>query len=196
VRKVWIAGVVLCLALCAFQITKEPLFSVPTNWPKPVYDFSKNPLTSQKVELGRALFYDPLLSINNQISCASCHSPFTAFTHVDHDLSHGIDDRIGTRNSPALMNLAWHKSFMWDGAINHLDMQALAPISHPDEMGEKIESVVKKLQQSKNYPTLFLKAFGDTIITGEHTLKAISQFMLSYFKKTVLPVMQNLCLPI
>jgi cytochrome c peroxidase len=179
VRKVWIAGVVLCLALCAFQITKEPLFSVPTNWPKPVYDFSKNPLTSQKVELGRALFYDPLLSINNQISCASCHSPFTAFTHVDHDLSHGIDDRIGTRNSPALMNLAWHKSFMWDGAINHLDMQALAPISHPDEMGEKIESVVKKLQQSKNYPTLFLKAFGDTIITGEHTLKAISQFMLT-----------------
>jgi cytochrome c peroxidase len=152
---------------------------VPTNWPKPVYDFSKNPLTSQKVELGRALFYDPLLSINNQISCASCHSPFTAFTHVDHDLSHGIDDRIGTRNSPALMNLAWHKSFMWDGAINHLDMQALAPISHPDEMGEKIESVVKKLQQSKNYPTLFLKAFGDTIITGEHTLKAISQFMLT-----------------
>jgi cytochrome c peroxidase len=77
------------------------------------------------------------------------------------------------------MNLAWHKSFMWDGAINHLDMQALAPISHPDEMGEKIESVVKKLQQSKNYPTLFLKAFGDTIITGEHTLKAISQFMLT-----------------
>ena len=169
----------VCLALCAFQITKEPLFSVPITWPKPAYDFSKNPLTQQKVELGRSLFYDPLLSKNNQISCASCHSPFTAFTHVDHDLSHGIDDRIGTRNSPALMNLAWHQSFMWDGAINHLDMQALAPISHPDEMGEKIESVVKKLQQSKHYPTLFYKAFGDSMITGEHTLKAMSQFMLT-----------------
>lgn len=178
-RSVWIISVVVCLALCAFQITKEPLFSVPTTWPKPAYDFSKNPLTQQKVELGRSLFYDPLLSKNNQISCASCHSPFTAFTHVDHDLSHGIDDRIGTRNSPALMNLAWHKSFMWDGAINHLDMQALAPISHPDEMGEKIESVVKKLQQSKHYPTLFYKAFGDSMITGEHTLKAMSQFMLT-----------------
>lgn len=171
--------VVLCFALCAFQISKEPLFSVPTTWPKPAYDFSKNPLTLNKVELGRALFYDPLLSKNNQISCVSCHSPFTAFTHVDHDLSHGIDDRIGTRNSPALMNLAWHKSFMWDGAINHLDMQALAPISHPDEMGEKIESVVKKLQKSKHYPTLFYKAFGDSMITGEHTLKAMSQFMLT-----------------
>ncbi len=178
-RKVWIIGVVLCLVLCAFQINKEPLFSIPTTWPKPAYDFSRNPLTQQKVELGRSLFYDPLLSKNNQISCASCHSPFTAFTHVDHDLSHGIEDRIGTRNSPALMNLAWHQSFMWDGAINHLDMQALAPISHPDEMGEKIESVVKKLQQSKNYPTLFYKAFGDSIVTGEHVLKAMSQFMLT-----------------
>lgn len=220
-RKVWSIGIVLFLVLCAFQITKEPLFSVPTNWPKPVYDFSKNPLKSQKVELGRDLFYDPLLSKNNQISCASCHSPFTAFTHVDHDLSHGIEDRIGTRNSPALMNLAWHQSFMWDGSINHLDMQALAPISHPDEMGEKIESVVLKLQRTKNYPALFLKAFGDSIITGQHTLKAISQFMLTlvssnskydsvmrgqaqftpqqkmvmpYFKKTALLVMQNPCL--
>ncbi len=178
-RKIWIIGILVCLILCAFQISKEPLFSVPTNWPKPAYDFSKNTLTPQKIELGRSLFYDPLLSKNNQISCESCHSPFTAFTHVDHDLSHGIDDRIGTRNSPALMNLAWHTSFMWDGAINHLDMQALAPISHPDEMGENIETLVKKLQHTKNYPQLFYKAFGDSIITGQHTLKALSQFMLT-----------------
>lgn len=178
-KKIWIISIISCVMLCAFQMAKEVLFEVPQNWPKPAYDFSKNPLSSQKVELGRALFYDPVLSKNNQISCASCHSPFTAFTHVDHDLSHGIDDRIGTRNSPALMNLAWHKFFMWDGAINHLDMQALAPISHPDEMGESIESVVLKLQGSKNYRTLFYKAYGDSIITGEHTLKAISQFMLT-----------------
>ena len=178
-KKILSISILLFVALCAFQIAKEPLFSVPVNWPKPAYDFSKNPLSSQKVELGRALFYDPILSKNNMISCASCHSPFTAFTHVDHDLSHGIDDRIGTRNSPALMNLAWHSSFMWDGAINHLDMQALAPISHPDEMGEKIESVVLKLQQLKNYRSLFYKAFGDSLITGEHTLKALSQFMLT-----------------
>ena len=178
-KKIWAICIVTCIVLCAFKISEEQLFTVPPQWLKPAYDFSKNPLSTQKVELGRYLFYDPLLSKNNQISCASCHSPFTAFTHVDHDLSHGIDDRIGTRNSPALMNLAWHQSFMWDGAINHLDMQALAPISHPDEMGETIESVVKKLQHSKNYPSLFQQAFGDSVITGEHTLKAISQFMLT-----------------
>ena len=170
--------VFLTLLVCAFEL-HESLFEVPINWPKPSYDFRKNPLSADKIELGRHLFYDPILSKNNQISCASCHSQYNAFTHVDHDLSHGIDDRIGTRNSPALMNLAWHSSFMWDGAINHLDMQALAPISHPDEMGENIETVVQKLQQSKTYPSLFYKAFKDSTITGEHTLKAISQFMLT-----------------
>lgn len=179
-NRIWkISCLLLILVVCAFQIAKEPLFKAPVNWPKPVYDFNKNPLTADKIELGRHLFYDPTLSKNNQISCASCHSPYTAFTHVDHDLSHGIDDRIGTRNSPALMNLAWYSSFMWDGAINHLDMQALAPISHPDEMGETIESVVKKLQHTTTYPAMFKKAFGDSMITGEHTLKAISQFMLT-----------------
>jgi cytochrome c peroxidase len=125
------------------------------------------------------LFYDPVLSHDNTISCASCHSQYTAFTHVDHALSHGIHDSIGTRNSPALMNLAWHNTFMWDGAINHLDMQALAPISHPAEMGEKIENVVAKLRNTQNYRDLFFNAFGDSTITGEHTLKAISQFMLT-----------------
>jgi cytochrome c peroxidase len=77
------------------------------------------------------------------------------------------------------MNLAWHGSFMWDGAINHLDMQALAPIHNPDEMGEKIENVVEKLNQSDLYPVLFYKAFSDSLITGELILKAIAQFMIT-----------------
>jgi len=169
----------LIFLVFAFVGSKNKLFEAPNNWPKPVYDFTKNPLSAEKIKLGRALFYDPILSKNNTISCASCHSSFNAFTHVDHDLSHGIYDRIGTRNSPTLMNLAWHPSFMWDGAINHLDVQALAPINHPNEMGEKIESVVAKLQKARKYSLLYFKAFGDSIVTGEHTLKAISQFMLT-----------------
>jgi cytochrome c peroxidase len=165
--------------LLAFSFNAKDLFRIPPHWPKPFYDFSKNQLSISKVELGRALFYDPLLSKNNSVSCENCHSPFTAFAHVDHKLSHGIDDRIGTRNAPALMNLAWNTSFMWDGAINHLDMQALAPISHPDEMAETLENVVKKLQASPTYPNLFYKAFNDSNISGEHLLKALSQFMLT-----------------
>ena len=77
------------------------------------------------------------------------------------------------------MNLAWNSSFMWDGAVNHLDMQALAPISNPVEMDESLARVVTKLQHNSLYPKLFYTAFGDSIITGEHLLKAISQFMLT-----------------
>lgn len=171
--------VLIGLLIASFSIKNEYLFIVPQNWPKPHYDFTKNPLSESKIELGRKLFYDPILSRDNKISCASCHSQFNAFTHVDHALSHGIEDKIGTRNSPALMNLAWHKSFMWDGAINHLDMQALAPIGNPLEMDSKIEHVVAKLQKSTIYTKLFYQTFGDSMITGEHTLKAISQFMLT-----------------
>ncbi len=178
-KKAVVLFSIACFVSFAFVIRTQTLFYIPKNWPAPQYNFSKNPLSEAKIELGRKLFYDPILSRNGSISCASCHSQYTAFTHVDHALSHGIDDRVGTRNSPALMNLAWHKTFMWDGAINQLDMQALAPISHPDEMGESIANVVVKLQHSTVYPKLFFGAFNDSIITGEYTLKAISQFLLT-----------------
>lgn len=154
-------------------------FEKPAHFPEPHYDFSKNPLNSEIIELGKKLFYDPILSKDSTISCASCHSPFNAFAHTDHDLSHGIRDQIGFRNAPALFNLAWHSNFMWDGAVNHLDMQALAPISSHTEMDENISNICQKLSRSDNYQKLFNKAFGDSSISGERILKALSQFQLS-----------------
>jgi cytochrome c peroxidase len=158
---------------------EEQTFTQPYHWPKPLYQFKNNKLTKEKILLGRVLFYDPILSKDSSISCNSCHSPFSAFTHVDHALSHGIHDSIGTRNSLTLMNLAWQKHFMWDGAINNLDMQSLAPISHPAEMASNMNEVVVKLNRNKLYKKLFQNAFKDTVATGEHTLKAIAQFMLT-----------------
>jgi cytochrome c peroxidase len=168
------------LIIYAFSISETtPMpFIVPQGWAKPVYDFSKNPLTKQGFELGRHLFYDPILSRDNSISCASCHLQAAGFTHVDHDLSHGIDDRIGTRNSMTIMNVAWSKYFMWDGSINHLDMQPLAPLSNVDEMDEKLSNVLVKLNNSEKYKTLFYKAFGDSMATGQRMLLAFSQFTL------------------
>ncbi|MEZ4886020.1 MAG: cytochrome-c peroxidase [Chitinophagales bacterium] len=167
---------VLCISFSTLHFEE---LQYPSHFPKPQYDFTKNLLTPAKIELGRILFYDPILSKDSTISCASCHSPYNAFAHTDHDLSHGINGEIGTRNAPALFNLAWQKTFMWDGAINHLDMQALAPISHEKEMGESIEAVVGKLQNKPLYPPLFFKAFKDSTLTGEHLLKALSQFQLT-----------------
>ncbi|HNM23918.1 MAG TPA: cytochrome c peroxidase [Saprospiraceae bacterium] len=151
----------------------------PAGWPAPAYDFSRNPLTREGVALGRQLFYDPMLSRDSTVSCSSCHLSYTAFTHVDHALSHGIGDRIGTRNSPALMNLAWSRLLMWDGAVNHLDVQALAPISNPVEMDENIAHVVEKLSRHPRYPALFRAAFGDERVSGERVLKALAQFELT-----------------
>ncbi|MEL1244770.1 cytochrome c peroxidase [Flavobacterium sp. DGU11] len=154
-------------------------FTIPEFWPKPEYNFSKNPLSQEKIQLGRALFYDPLLSADNTISCSSCHSQYNAFAHSDHKLSHGIADQIGTRNAPALQNLAWRSSFMWDGSAHHLDAQALAPLTNPIEMNETIEHIVAKLQRSNKYPKAFYAAFGDSIVTGQRTLQALSQFMVT-----------------
>ena len=164
----------------AFSLLKPtPLyFQIPKGWPKPHYDFSKNPLTEEGFQLGRQLFYDPILSKDSTISCASCHLQATGFTHVDHSLSHGIDGKIGTRNSMTMMNLAWSKTFMWDGGVNHLDVQAINPITSPLEMDETLANVVQKLQKSDKYKSLFFAAFGDENITGQRVLKALSQFEL------------------
>lgn len=163
----------------AFLPDNDSLITRPGHFPEMKYNFSNNIPSPGKIELGRLLFYDPALSKNNSISCASCHSPYNAFAHTDHNLSHGINDRTGTRNAPALFNLAWRTSFMWDGAINHLDMQALAPISNEVEMGETISDVVYKLSQSKFYRNKFIDVYGDTLITGEKILKALSVFQLT-----------------
>lgn len=162
----------------AIKIGTPIYLEIPKGWPKTKYDFSKNPLTEEGFQLGRKLFYDPILSRDSTISCASCHLQATGFTHVDHELSHGIDGKIGTRNSLALMNLAWSDNFMWDGGVNHLDVQPINPITSPVEMDETLANVVFKLQNSDAYPILFEEAFGDSKITGQHLLKALSQFVV------------------
>ncbi len=178
-KKNVLALIAIGFFLLSFQQAQKGLLEIPNLFPKPSYNFKNNPLDSNKIKLGRLLFYDGILSKDNSISCSTCHSPFSAFAHNDHDLSHGIDDKIGVRNAPALFNLAWQSSFMWDGAINHMDMQALAPISSTTEMGENIANVVVKLQKDSFYRNKFYQAYNDSIVTGEHVLKALSQFQLT-----------------
>lgn len=175
------------------QLTTPLYLEVPKNWPEPKYDFKNNPVTEEGFQLGRNLFYDPVLSRDNTISCASCHSQQNGFAHVDHELSHGIEGKMGTRSSMALINLAWNKDFMWDGGVNNLEMQPLNPITNPAEMDEKLENVITKLQDSKKYRVLFAKAFGDEKVTSQRLLKALAQFtvMLSSSNSKYDKVMRN-----
>ncbi|MBO6185819.1 MAG: cytochrome-c peroxidase [Chryseobacterium sp.] len=170
----------VCFLLSVLSYSFQDLSLIyPSYFPKPVYNFKKNPLKKSTVELGRKLFYDPILSRDNTISCSTCHLSNQAFSHAGNHLSKGIEDGIGDRNSPAIFNLAWQKTFMWDGSVVNIDVQALAPINHPKEMGEDINVAVRKLNQSKEYKTLFYKSFGDSLATSERLMKALSQFQLT-----------------
>lgn len=154
-------------------------YDVPANWPAPTYNFEEDPLTKEKIALGRRLFYDPILSYDSTISCSSCHAQYSAFTHVDHNLSHGIYGRIGRRNSPTLFNLAWSGSFMWDGSVAHLTEQARRPICDTNEMDERMDHVTTKLQRSTVYRNLFYNAYQDSTITAEKMMNSIAQFLLT-----------------
>lgn len=176
--------VVSTIVFFAFRKKKsedEVTFVYPSDWPVPTYNFDHNPPTKEGIALGRKLFYDPNLSGDSMVSCASCHLSFTGFTHVDHRLSHGIKDRIGTRNTGALMNLAWQKDFMWDGAIKHLDFQPLAPLLNPNEMDGDLKEIMKYLKGDSAYVVEFKSAFGDSgEVSTPNMLKAFSQFMLQF----------------
>jgi cytochrome c peroxidase len=158
----------------------EPFFGFqkPAHFPEPIYHFNTNTVTKEGFELGRKLFYETLLSADNSVSCGSCHIQTAAFTHHGHTVSHGIFDRLGTRNSPPIMNLAWNSSFMWDGGIADLDLQSVAPITNHLEMDETMPNVLNKLRASATYPVLFQKAYGSNEINTSTFLKALSQFMV------------------
>lgn len=186
VKKIILSFITLIVICAGFiqdeeskMIPKRVEFKVPKGWPEPVYDFSKNPLTEAGIALGKELFYEVQLSKDGTISCGSCHQQFGAFNSYDHPLGHGIENALTTRNAPALFNLAWQKEFMWDGGINHLDLQPLAPITAHNEMGESIENVLVKLKQNKQYKKQFKAAFGDETINTQRLGKALSQFLLT-----------------
>lgn len=150
---------------------------VPEGWPTPVYSFANNPIKEEVFVLGRSLFYDPILSKDNTISCGSCHQQFVAFTQADHQFSHGINDQLGNRNAPALFNMNWFKKFMHDGRINHIEVQPIGPIENPIEMGESFANVLQKLGASTKYRQLFKNAYGTEEVTDTKMLKAMAQFM-------------------
>lgn len=173
--------------------TPTPLqWTKPSYFPDPVYDLSKNPLTVEGVELGKFLFYDGILSRTDNIGCGTCHQQQAAFTHHGHDLSHGVDDKIGTRNAPSVQNMAWNTSFFWDGGVHDLDMVPPVPIQNKVEMDQRVSNVIEKLKKTPvagaakqvDYPKMFKAAFGSDSITADRMMQALSQFMMTMVSAT------------
>lgn len=156
----------------------EPMeIKIPSNFPDPVYNLSVNPVTREGFELGKALFYDARLSQNNTISCGFCHQQPAAFTHHGHDLSHGMNDKLGRRNSLPVQNLLFYRTFFWDGGVHNLDLVPLNPIGNPVEMDEDVETILEKLKNDQRYKDRFKAAFGSEEITSTQFLQALSQFL-------------------
>ncbi len=148
-------------------------FASPAGFPEPVLP-ADNPLTKEGVALGRQLFFDPILSIDSTVACASCHDPAFAFSDPA-PFSEGVAGVTG-RHSMPVMNVAWMTEMFWDGRAASVEAQALQPVENPVEMGESWPNVVKKLQRHPNYPRLFDAAFGDPTVTSERAAMAIAQY--------------------
>ncbi|TWX47188.1 cytochrome-c peroxidase [Colwellia hornerae] len=139
-------------------------FTVPQN----------NPLTQESVLLGRRLFYDPLLSSNNQVSCATCHKQPLAFTD-GLKTSVGVSGKPLAFNSMSLVNLMWGpKHFFWNGRSPSLEDQAIQPIEHLDEMSRNIEDLLVDLNNDDTYRDLFKRAFGE--VSAQGIAKALANF--------------------
>jgi cytochrome c peroxidase len=170
-------AVVFLFSACKQEPLPAPVagWTLPAHFPAARYDFSQNPTTEAGFALGRKLFYDPILSVDSSISCGSCHQQSLAFADGV-AFSRGFQQRLGARNSPALQNLAWYTSFNYDGGINHLDLQPIAPLTDPREHADDLLNIFEKLRQHPDYPAMFEAAFGSRNIQDRSLLLAMSQF--------------------
>lgn len=184
-RSIVITGIIwILIAIAGCQKDTIPLqgksdlnITYPDYFPEPVYRFNHNAFGKDGYELGKKLFFDTRLSLDNTISCASCHQPSAAFADAGKSISRGINNHMGIRNSQPLFNLIWNKAFFWDGGVNHIEMQPINPINHPDEMGNTLANLVQTLNQVPDYKPLFRKAFNKDSVDSEGIFKALAQYM-------------------
>ena len=161
------AGPLLLILLAFAACTPDPsdpvdrtpfALNLPPGFPPPDIP-ADNELTTARVALGKKLFYDPVLSRDSTISCASCHRQELAFAH-DQPISPGIEGRLGFRNAPTLANVAYLDLVNKDGGVVKLDLQALVPIEDHSEMDFRGILAAKRLQKDPAYFELSLRAYG------------------------------------
>jgi len=171
VRHSFVLIAVICGSLAtssADELPKVPLGLEPPPIP------ADNPMTAAKVELGKQLYFDKRLSIDETVSCASCHDPEKGWSNAD-TFATGIKGQRGGRSSPTVINSAYHPLQFWDGRANQLEGQALGPIQNPIEMGHSMEACVESLNGIPGYKKQFQDVFG-TDVTADGIAKAIAAF--------------------
>lgn len=169
-------GAVLYLLAASASPTQAPPASLPhANPALPAVTIpADNPQTAAKVALGHQLFFDPRLSADNTISCATCHEPSMAWANHN-PVDTGFRGRTGTRNSGTILDSAYMDFQFWDGRARTLEEQSLGPIHNPAEMGETLEDVVRELNAIAGYRRQFNEVFG-TGVTVDGLARAVAAF--------------------
>lgn len=165
--------VIVCFVLTASVTATAVAFAEPPGFPAIVHP-KDNPSTPEKIALGKQLFFDPRLSSDNKVSCATCHDPAKGFSNGE-QFATGIEGKKGGRNSPTIINSAYQQFQFWDGRAKSLEEQALGPIQNPIEMNLPLDAVVTKLNGVEGYKKQFQKVFG-TDVTSEGIAKAIAAY--------------------
>jgi cytochrome c peroxidase len=156
-------GVLMCLMWFNFSCQNdnsatEFILKKPAHFPEFVSP-DDNQLTANRVELGKILFYETALSVDSSISCATCHLQQLGFTDGK-PKSVGVQNRVGMRNAPALINLAYNEFFFRDGGVTSLETQAMSPINNELEMDFDIHLAAARLAESEFYQQLAMESYG------------------------------------
>lgn len=174
------AGLPRLLSSCNKAESIRPLtpvlLPVPEGFPAPLVNNGENPLSQEGIELGRRLFYEKKLSVDQAHPCSSCHEQLASFGTFEHDRSHGVNNSHTLRNAPVLVNLAWAPYFHWDGQFEKLELQATSPLTGDHEMGETFPGIIRKLEADPSYKNAFQQVFRTSSIEPLQIVKALSQF--------------------
>ena len=158
---IFIALIVLGCSSPKSEEIDDFVLDIPVGFPDPIFPDDNLP-TPDRIELGRKLFFDRRLSSTGDVSCVSCHLPGKAFSDFN-PKSIGVGNRMGTRNAPTLINLAWGERFMWDGGVPSLELQVLAPVHGELEMDHDITEIASILKKDEEINRMSLAAYGRDI---------------------------------
>lgn len=166
----------LTLGGCSGTTEAPPpaVIEIPDGFPQPSYPADNQP-TTDRIALGKRLFFDKQISRTGEVACGSCHLQENAFADP-RQLSIGIEGRIGKRNAPSLANMLFNTSFFWDGGVPTLEQQAIGPIINPLEMDMTMGEVVTRVAADPTYVDMFKRAYNAEPTPG-YVTKAIASFV-------------------
>lgn len=175
----WISIFLLILVIAAFTVSPNPVYYVfpDLNYFPEMPRSADNPVTVEGADLGRYLFYDPILSANRNMSCATCHKQENAFSDSPNAFTKGNNDVLTSRNTMPLFNLAWYSAYFWDGRAASIEEQVFHPVRDPNEMALDWKEATKRLNSKPFYKERFQLTFGNQEIDSMLVAKAIGQFL-------------------